>query len=264
MPNQTDPRSIYRSDHEPFRLYLRHGPSEHVVMQEHLHNNEYRTRLRYVFQILEMAVYSSIFDVFTPTLSQASSGFKFRRAIGATNQSKASPTAPPAILDFEPGMLSKHMFDLWVSGAKRHEFTCLIYRFQFSCQNAHYEESTEFWLDDGTSLTTKDRDDVAAWRALFKTSRRFDLASNVRELLETVEQCTYTDDIFSCPFPRYIDSDVAILKKRLDDFAKDWRDYCSKRSPGAPDLESPSKQTIEAFILEYSAKVHKTDTERAG
>lgn len=261
----TDPTSTYRPDHEPFRLDLGHGPPEYGTMHEYLHNDEDRTRLRSCFQILEMAVYSLIFDVFTPTLSQASSGYKFRRAMGATNQSKLSPTAPPATLDFEPGMLSKHMFDLWTSGAERHEFICLIYRFQFSRQNADHEELTEeFWLDDGTPLTTKDRSNVVDWRAFFKISQHYNFPSDVRALLEAVRLCIHTDDIIFCPFTPHIDSGEAFLTEEAIEIEKDWRDYCAKRSRDAADWESRSKQTIEAFLLERDVKVHRTYTERAG
>jgi hypothetical protein len=185
--------------------------------------------------------------------------------MGATNQKKLSSTAPPAILDFEPGMLSKHMFNLWMSRAEHHEFTCLIYRIQFSRQIDDHKESTEeFWLDDGTPLTPKDRDDVMNWRAFFEIGEHYDLPSDVRNLLDTIKQCTHTDNIYTCPFTPHIDSGEALLTKEAIEIEKDWRYYCAKRSRDAADWESPSKQTIEAFLLERGVKVHKTDTERAG
>jgi hypothetical protein len=88
--------------------------------------------------------------VFTPNLAQALSSSKFRKAIGATSQGKVYPATHPNILNFVPGMLSKHVFDLWMSGTECDKYTCLVYRFQFSCQNADREGPTEkFWLDDG-------------------------------------------------------------------------------------------------------------------
>jgi hypothetical protein len=111
-----------------------------------------------------MAVYSLLCDVFTQNLPQASSGYQFKKSMGATNHGRHSPATHPSILDFVPGMLSKHMFDLWMSRADYLDFICLMHRFQFSRQTADGEVSTEeFWLDDGKPLTDKDRDNVMGW-----------------------------------------------------------------------------------------------------
>lgn len=169
--DHTDPASPYGPDHEPFRLTLGHASTEYIKTYD-MHNHEYRTRLRTYFRALEMAVYSLLCDVFTRNLPQASTGYQFKKSIGATNHGRLSPATHPNILDFVPGMLSKHMFDLWMSRAEYRDYACLMYRFQFSRQSADGEVLTEeFWSDDGKSLTTKDRDNIMGWRAVWETSQ---------------------------------------------------------------------------------------------
>jgi hypothetical protein len=263
--DRTGPESPVRPKHEPFRLALGHDRPQYKATHADLHNDEYHSRLLSLFQILEMAVYSLIFDVFTPTLSKASSVYKFIKAMGATHPSELDPAAHLATLDFEIGMLSKHMFDLWISEAKFDRFLCLIYRFQFSRQNDDNEEpKEEFWLDDGTPLEGKDQNNVMAWRAVFETSQRYDLPSHVYKHVETVVRSTHTDDIFHCPLTLYVKSGRPVPREELIRIAEVWEKHRAKLFPNTPEPKGFSKETVEAFMVEHDVKACMADDERTG
>lgn len=263
--DHTDPKSSVRPKHEPFRLALGHDRPQYRATHANLHNDEYHSRLLSLFQILEMAVYSLIFDVFTPALSKASSVYKFIKAMGAIHPSKLLPAAHLATLDFEIGMLSKHMFDLWISEAKFDRFLCLIYRFQFSRQNdGNDEPKEEFWLDDGTPLEGKDQNNVMAWRAVFETSQRYDLPSHVYKHVEIVVRSTHTDDIFHCPLALYVNSGRPVPREELIRIAEVWEEHRTKLFPNTPEPECLSKEIVEAFMVEHDVKACMADDERTG
>jgi hypothetical protein len=260
--DRANPKTYNRPDHEPL-IITPVGPIPGSnAMHEPRHDDLYRTRLQTYFQVLEMTVYSLPYNVFSRNLLPASSSYKLTKLIGVTSHDNLLLGKNSDIMDFAPGVLSEQMLDLWMSRAESHKFVCLIYRFQFSCQSADGNESTEeFWLDDGKSLNSLDWQNVRAWRAVWETGQRYNLARDLLAFLWTCAQCAHEDNIFPCKLVSYIDSEKENFVKAVAGLKNDWDKFLAKWSPDTPDVKYPLKQVAEAFLTERDAKVLEAGTE---
>jgi hypothetical protein len=57
----------------------------------------------------------------------------------------------------------------------------------------------------------------------------------------------------------YIDLGKAVFAEKLVELAQAWRDHRDKLSPDALDFGFPSKETVEAFMVEHEMKTRGTD-----